>query len=499
MFTFQRAKPSRLAVFFIVALGLFMSSHSTANELKLSNTRSYTSESEKVPQQVHMGLSLQAAIEAAIHNDPWLARSQHQQNALIANSIASSELPDPVLNMSFANLPTDGFAFDQEPMTQVKAGVSQMFGRGDSLSIKREQTEQVAMREPLLRKNRIAATQVQVASLWLDIFRLQQSIALIENDRALFEQLSDVVQASYGAALGSVRQQDLVRAELELTRLDDRLTQMRLQQARAKAQLLEWIVGSTANEYEMAFDDALSLPEHAPNIVGIPSILVEYIEQGNYSQLAHYLSQHPKILAIEQSIQASLTGVELAEQAYKPQWGVNASYAYRADEPSGRSRADFFSVGVSVDLPLFTQNRQDQKREAAISEAEALKTEKRLAIRAMMSQVKSVFANYQGLQQRHSLYTQSILVQMGEQAEAALSAYTNDDGDFAEVVRARIDDLNARIDKLSIDAELLKAKAQLHYYTAGDKTRHSQGLLVASPSADSEVSGLTSHLAGTKL
>jgi outer membrane protein TolC len=493
MFTFQRAKPSRLAVFFIVVFGPFISFHATANDLNPSKPQSYSS------QQVHMALSLEAAIDTAINNDPWLAKSMHQQNALMASSIALSELPDPVLSMSFANLPTDGFAFDQEPMTQFKAGVSQMFGRGDSLSIKREQEEQVAMREPLLRKNREAATQVQVASLWLDIFRLQQSIALIERDRALFEQLSDVVQASYAAALGSVRQQDLVRAELELTRLNDRLTQMRLQQDQAKAQLLEWLVGSKADEYNMAFDDALLLPEQAPNIVSIPSILAEYIEQRNYTQLAEYLSQHPQILAIEQSVQAGQTGVKLAEQAYKPQWGVNASYAYRADDPSGRSRADFFSVGVTVDLPLFTQSRQDQKRTAAISEAEALKTEKRLAIRAMMSQVKSLFAKHRGLQQRHSLYTQSILVQMREQAEAALNAYTNDDGDFAEVVRARIDDLNARIDKLSIDAELLKSKVQLHYYTAGDTTRYSQGLVYASPSADSQVFVLKSHVAGAEL
>ena len=47
------------------------------------------------------------------------------------------------------------------------------------------------------------------------------------------------------------------------------------------------------------------------------------------------------------------------------------------------------------------------------------------------------------LNERQNLYKNDLLPQMHEQAEASLTAYTNDDGDFAEVVRARIAELNA--------------------------------------------------------
>ena len=56
---------------------------------------------------------------------------------------------------------------------------------------------------------------------------------------------------------------------------------------------------------------------------------------------------------------------------------------------------------------------------------------------------------------------------MTDQAEASLSAYTHDDGDFAEVVRARIAELNARIDALNISIDIQKAVAQLNYFYAG--------------------------------
>ena len=51
-------------------------------------------------------------------------------------------------------------------------------------------------------------------------------------------------------------------------------------------------------------------------------------------------------------------------------------------------------------------------------------------------------------------------------AEASLSAYTRDDGDFAEVVRARIAELNARIEALDIDIARLQTITQLNYFFA---------------------------------
>jgi outer membrane protein TolC len=162
-------------------------------------------------------------------------------------------------------------------------------------------------------------------------------------------------------------------------------------------------------------------------------------------------------------VDASKNNIELAKQQYKPQWGVNASYAYRADDTLGRSRADFFSIGLSFDVPLFTRNKQDSKVSAAVSETEAMKTDKLLALRRLLSQLQTTWSVYQRLLQREALYKKQILVQIKEQAEASIIAYTNDDGDFSEVVRARIDNLNARIDSLNIEVEIQKTKVKLNY------------------------------------
>lgn len=425
----------------------------------LVTTSSQISAEQKTP------LTLQQAVAQAIQKDPWLEGSQYRENATIFSSIAADTLPDPVVSLGLANVPTDGFAFDQEPMTQIKAGISQVFPRGESLSIRRKQLEELATQHPFMRLDRMAKTQVAVSMKWLDVYQAQQSISLIEKDRSLFEQLSEIAEANYSSAVGKVRQQDIIRAQLELARLEDRLTKLSSQKERASAELLEWLTGGNSGTFNNSVNVAsLELPKTLPEIEGIENAYYKILKANNQQMLANILISHPLIRAVESRIKSSQTGIKLAKQQYKPQWGVNASYAYRADDQMDRSRADFLSIGVSFDLPLFTENKQDKEVSAAVNESEAIKTEKRLVLRGMLAQMQSIFAARERLLERQTLYRTNILQQSSEQAEASLTAYTNDDGDFAEVVRARIADLNARIDALEIEVELLKTNIQLNYF-----------------------------------
>jgi outer membrane protein TolC len=99
-----------------------------------------------------------------------------------------------------------------------------------------------------------------------------------------------------------------------------------------------------------------------------------------------------------------------------------------------------------------------------VNEAQVIKTEQRLALRSMMAGLRTVYVNYQRLLDRQQLYSTRFLIQTQQQSDAALSSYTNDEGDFTEVVRARIAVLNAELDALNIEVDLRKAKMQMGYY-----------------------------------
>ena len=414
--------------------------------------------------------SFNSSVKAAQKNDPWLAGNKHQQQAVEALSHAAATMPDPKMSVGLANLPTDGFDFSQEGMTQLKVGITQMFPRGDTLAIKNQQLRIESEAYPFQRADREAKVAVTVGSLWLDAYRVQQSIALIEQNRSLFEQLADVAQASYSSALGKTRQQDIVRAQLELTRLDDRLDILAQQQNAYLGMMAQWL--STAF-VESSQQDAISqlhniqLAQQLPQLDLLNNELVYSKTWFSVDVLAKHFSSHPAVFALDKKISASKTGINLAEQQYKPEWGVNASYGYRDDDPMGNSRSDFFSVGVTFDLPLFTENRQDMTVKSAISKTEAVKTEKILLLRQLLGAFSSGKGRLLRLEDRKNLYKTRLLPQVHDQAEASLTAYTNDDGDFAEVVRSRIAVLNAQIDDLVIQVAEQKIILELNYLFVG--------------------------------
>ena len=400
-------------------------------------------------------LSLDEAIAHAIATDPWLNGSRHREDALTSESISASTLPDPKVSLMAANFPTDSFDINQEPMTQLTVGVSQVFPRGDSLALSSRQKQELAEQEPLLRQNRQARVTAIVSQLWLDAFRAQESIRLIEQDRSLFEHLVDATKASYSSALGGARQQDIIRAQLELTRLDDRLTVLRQQSESAQQRLSEWVGGLAS----------LPLAQLVPSQYGDEPASVGG-QPDSDRWLYEQVNRHPLLRALDQRIDAMETGVELARQKYKPEWGLSAQYGYRDDDPMGRDRADFFSVGVTFDLPLFTGKRQDKDVSAATSRAEAIKTDKLLMARKLMAELDTALVQLQRLNDRRALYAEQLLPQMAEQAEAALAAYNNDDGDFAEAVRARIAELNAQVELIQMKAERAGNMANFRYLTA---------------------------------
>jgi len=414
-------------------------------------------------------LSLQAAIERAQANDPWIAGSLLRESVLRAKATAAGSLPDPMVNLGFANLPTDTFDFDQEAMTQFKVGVSQTFPRGDTRALQQRQLELRGEEHPYQRSDRLARVAASVTELWLEGYRASAAIDLIERDRGLFEQLVAVAESNYSSALGRTRQQDLIRAQLELTRLDDRLTVLRERLDTSRTRLSEWLYTPTS----------AGVPDRGEDVFGSTSMTKPVIDPRNADllnttrqmtadELASILRQHPAVLAVDQRIVATAAGIEIAEQGYRPQWRLDASYGYRDDDPVAGDRADFFSVGVAFDLPLWTERRQDQNVRSASAATEAVRTERALLLRQLLGNVETARARLAVLDQRQALYRDRLLREMSDQAEASLAAYTNDDGDFAEVVRARIAEINARIEALDIEVDRLLTINQLNYLATGE-------------------------------
>ena len=402
-------------------------------------------------------LTLKEASSLALSADPWLSGSVYREQALSDEAVAVGTLPDPKINLAAANFPTDSFDINQEPMTQLLVGVTQMFPRGDTRALSGKQKLQLAAQEPLLRLDRQAAARARVEQFWLSAYEAQETIRLIDGERTLFDQLVDAARARYVSAVGHTQQQDLIRAQVELTRLDDRLTRLVQQRQQAQRRLSEWIGVRALAAL------AVDLPDNAMHLSESQLLLLASDAQASFEAIA----AHPQLQVIDQRIAALGTSVAIAEQKYAPEWGLTAQYGYRDDDQLGRDRADLFSIGVSFDVPMFTTNRQDKEVSAASARVAALKTGKQLKIRTLVADFQEAAVSLTRLNERAVLFDITLLPQMSAQSDSSLAAYNNDNGNFSDAVTARIAELNAKIERLGIAVAQQKSASKINYLLAG--------------------------------
>jgi len=416
-------------------------------------------------------LTREKTIKIAQQNDDWVLKSKSIEHGLYALSYGATTLPDPTVSLNLLNLPSNGFAFNQEPMTQLKLGVSQQLSRGNTLNLQQKKYEVSAQEQPFLRSDRKQKIALNAELLWLDAYQAQSSFLLIEYTRPLFNKLSDIVSARYSSSVSSASQQDITRAELELMRLQERLINQSTQKQVALKKLSQYLFSSRSPAY---FNNLLTPTVTLPTQLHITDKnhkKLSLLHSQNSVQLYHYLSQHSLVLAIEQRIKAFEIDTQIAKESKKPQYAINASYAFRDNDPSGKSRSDFFSVGVSMSMPLFSSAKQDAQVASSIHIAEAIKTEKQLLIRELLAAVESAYTDYLGLSERLEIYEKQIIPQMKQHSNVILNAYTNDTGDFTEVVRAKIAELDAQLTLLKLKVAKHRTMATINYYLPLNKNQ----------------------------
>jgi len=385
-------------------------------------------------------LTIAEAEDLALAAEPGQQALQARAEALDEQAVVAGALPDPTLRLGMNNFPIQSGGFSTEAMTNVGAGIRQAFPRGETRGYGRTQYTELAAEQRRQADARGADVLTATRQAWLDLYYWTRAHVLVVESRPFFDDLATITRSLY--AVGRRDQTDVLRAELELSRLDDRLLEIDRQRARAQARLGQWI-GDAAQR-----DPADKLP----NWDELPAL----------EALLANLELHPALAAADARIAARAAGVSLAEQRSRPGWAVDVGYAYREGAlPTGEPRSDFISVNVTVDLPLFNKASVDSTLTAALRQRSAATADRERLLREMRSRLAEEHARWQDISRRLELYDDRILVQANDHAHAALLAYQSDTGDFAEVMRGYIDDLNTRIDYVRLQVEREQAYAVL--------------------------------------
>ena len=146
-------------------------------------------------------LSLEHALQLAIQHDPLLKGNAHRKDRFNAEAEASSYWANPQVSASVQNLPTDGFAFDQEPMTQFKVGLKQQLPRGDENLYSQQKYQVMADQMSVESQARKAWLKREVTLTWLNWVYATRRLGLLDKEKLLLTQLLDFTESRYSQAL----------------------------------------------------------------------------------------------------------------------------------------------------------------------------------------------------------------------------------------------------------------------------------------------------------
>jgi outer membrane protein TolC len=395
-------------------------------------------------------LNLKQAEQLAIQSDPLIESFKATSRSYVDESAADDTLPDPKLRLGAVNVPVDTFDLEQEQMTQLKVGIQQSFPRGNSLALKQQQSRFLSRSALAMADDATLKIVRDVRQNYLNLFYEVSAYQIIRETRRLFSELVKITESNYAA--GRVNQQDVVLAGLELSRLDDRATKNQAREGTYRASLAQWIGDLAWDNISSEFPELPVLPEP------------EHID------LNQLIPQHPLIRAEAAKVEASKQMKEVARQGYKPEWSLLFDYGYRSgNNPDGSERSDFATAMVSMDMPLFTGNRQDKTVASSQQKISAARYAKDDRLRQLKQLYDNNYQLWQRLGEREDLYKNSLLIAAKTNSKVALKAYQSGVSEFNTLMRARITELDVRLENLRIRVDRVIAKAQILYVT-GDFT-----------------------------
>ncbi|VEG90893.1 TolC family protein [Legionella spiritensis] len=397
-----------------------------------------------IGQTIHgMPLTLEKAEREALLQAPETKSLQAAARAFEQSAIAAGQLADPKLLLGTLNVPVNTFSFNQEGMTQIQIGLQQSFPRGRSLHYQSLQNKDLSAAESHRQHTMRLQILQDVRIGWLNLYYGLRARQIVIAQKKIFRDLVRVTESLL--ANNKAQQKDVIRAQLELTELDNRLLDIEQQIEIARAALSRRI----GPKYSR-----LASPQRLPDWSSPPSP----------GQLQEKIKQHPVLNTDKALILAEQAKVHLAKQQYKPGLVAGVAYGIRQGrDDEGRSRPDFLTAQVGVDLPLFTRNRQDRVLKASEENLLSIRENQISNYRRLCELLKQSYATWKQQQKSAQLYQRHLFSQAKQYAEATRTAYQNAQTDFPTLARAYIRELDTQLAGLKAEVNRDIARARLLY------------------------------------
>ena len=385
---------------------------------------------------------LDQLVNQALQANPDLKSAEARYKSYLARVPQAGALPDPMFMFGYSNVPRTSLALDQMEMSGIELGLSQEIPFL-KLGLMKKSARQMAESQ----KQSYAALKnflvSQVKQNYYDLWLWQKSIEIAGQNKSLLENLAEVASVKY--SVGEGLQQDVLKAQVEVSMLLDKLLMLEEQKKTTQAKL-----NILLNRLPQ---DSIQVTEE-PGFVDFPKSETELQELA--------LESNPELAGMQAMVKASQTEHQLAKREYLPDLDLGATYMIRKNRADDMLRGeDLLSFRATINLPLYFWSRQSKK----VSETKWQWQSSQSQLQQMSNQVKyqisSMFYEQQRAKKQVELYQTALLPQARQSLESARAAYQVNKVDFLTLLDNQVTVLNYEIGSHQALTEYLKAIAQL--------------------------------------
>ncbi|MEX2493256.1 MAG: TolC family protein [Nitrospirales bacterium] len=385
-------------------------------------------------------LTLQSLVEEALLRNPSIQSANRQWEASQAIIPQVQSLPDPNLLLGYQRMPM------MEPLEGPVYGFSQKFPFPGKLGLKGEVAARHADRiEQLYYATRLNVISRLKQHYW-DLHFIHKGIEIVEKNKRLLMQFEKTANARY--SVGKTAQQDVFRAQVELSRVLDRLAVLE-----QKKESLHAEINRILNRPPIG---PLGTPEEI-HLTPIPQDLPELARRAE--------AFSPILLASAKSIAQGEESVSLARKEYFPDFNLSA-----LGTRNERINENGYQLMFGIQIPLFYQTKQREGVNQAVADLSRAREDLTATRQDLLFQVKDAFERARRATRLVKIVGKAIIPQATLALQSAQAGYSVDKVDFLTLLNNL---LTLQENELELHGEMVeheKAVARLEELTGGPLT-----------------------------
>lgn len=249
----------------------------------------------------------------------------------------------------------------------------------------------------------------EVKSAYFELWSVDQALAITQKNKDLLDKLARIAEEKY--KVGKGLQQDVLRAQLEVSRILRTLTRLNQRRSTLVTKL----------------NTLLLRPPDTP-IGQLAPVEKSALTYSLDELTEESVKNSPEIKRQEQIIEQSQYAVNLARKEYFPDFLAGYDYQQRPDLP------DMHGFNVGINVPIFYRKKQREGVREANFALESTKQTRESLRTALFFQVKEQYLQAKASDELLTLYTSGLVPQSALALESSLAAYQTGTLDFESLI-----------------------------------------------------------------